>query len=245
MSIGIALIFTGYLYTRKPDVQPALVAPAARPATEQARPAITFHASAVAGTASAAPYDAEVVTLRLTLERTTAGWRLLSGEVEGSEPAPARCDAVMLRPVVAGDVAAFFEHQRDSEATRMAAFPARDRASFETRWERILADEGIVKRSILVGDAVAGNIVCFDVLGERHVGYWLGRDYRGRGVATRALSAFLAEVSTRPLYASVAACNAASRRVLEKCGFTLVPTAGGEEVLYELRDEGRGMRDAG
>lgn len=242
MSIGIALIFAGYLWTRKPDVAPT-TAPTPAPAAARATPAITFHASGIDRPATNGASGGEVVTLRLTLARSADGaWRLLSGAVEGSEPAPLRRGEVALRPVVAGDVATFYEHQRDPEATRMVGLPARDRESFDARWQRILADDGIDKRAIVVDGAVAGNVVSFDVLGERHVGYWLGRDYWGRGIATSALAAFLAEVPSRPLYASVAACNSASRRVLEKCGFTLVPSEdgedGGDEVLYELRDEG-------
>ena len=34
---------------------------------------------------------------------------------------------------------AFFEHQREPEANRMAAFPARDREAFDARWRRLLA----------------------------------------------------------------------------------------------------------
>jgi len=44
----------------------------------------------------------------------------------------------------------------------------------------------------------------------------------GRGIATEALSAFLRLEQTRPLHAGVATHNAASIRVLQKCGFTLL-----------------------
>lgn len=243
MSIGIALIFAGYLRTRKPDAVPAAApvaaASAATAPASQPSAAIAFRASDIGRGAPNGTGDAEIVTLRLTLERSAdGGWRLLSGEVEGGEPS-ATCADVALRPVVAGDVAAFYEHQRDAEATRMAGLPVRDRESFDARWQRILIDDSIEKRTIVVDHAIAGNLVSFDVLGERHIGYWLGRDYWGRGIATRALGAFLAEQQDRPLYASVANCNHASRRVLEKCGFTLVePEDGGDEVLYELRGRG-------
>lgn len=59
------------------------------------------------------------------------------------------------------------------------------------------------------------------------VGYWLGRMYWGRGYATEALTAALntlqATIGKRqqliPVHAQIVAENAASRRVLEKCGF--------------------------
>jgi RimJ/RimL family protein N-acetyltransferase len=53
---------------------------------------------------------------------------------------------------------------------------------------------------------------------------WLA-SYRAlwrRGIATEALSAFLRLEQTRPLHAGVATHNAASIRVLQKCGFTLL-----------------------
>ena len=66
----------------------------------------------------------------------------------------------------------------------------------------------------------------FEKSGEREVGYWIGREYWGKGVATRAVSTFLGHVKTRPLYAHVAKDNIASIRVLEKCGFKI----SGEEI---------------
>ena len=133
---------------------------------------------------------------------------------------------VHLRDVIDADLPRFFEHQRDPDATRMAAFPAKDREDFTAHWTKILANETIIKQTILVDGQVAGNIVCFTQFAERQVGYWLGKEYWGQGVATRALAAFLAQVRERPLYAHVAKHNTASLRVLEKCGFRVI----GEEV---------------
>jgi RimJ/RimL family protein N-acetyltransferase len=58
------------------------------------------------------------------------------------------------------------------------------------------------------------------------VGYWLGREFWGQGIATQALALFLKEERTRPLVAHVAQHNIGSRRVLEKCGFVVVSAAG-------------------
>jgi RimJ/RimL family protein N-acetyltransferase len=143
---------------------------------------------------------------------------------------------VHLRDVIEADLPIFFEHQLDPDATHMAAFPARDRDAFMAHWTKIMWDETIITQTILCDGKVAGNIVNFEQGGERQVGYWIGKEYWGKGVATRALSQFLGHVTARPLYAHVAKHNIASIRVLEKCGFTIcgeevgASIAGGEEV---------------
>lgn len=55
------------------------------------------------------------------------------------------------------------------------------------------------------------------------LGYWLGEPYWGRGYTTEAARAMLlqafADPATNVIVASCRTINAASRRVLEKCGF--------------------------
>jgi RimJ/RimL family protein N-acetyltransferase len=128
---------------------------------------------------------------------------------------------IQLRDVIPSDLPIFYEQQIDPEATEMASFPARDRNAFMKHWTKVLADESVQIKTILFQGAVAGNIVCFEQLGEREVGYWLGKEYWGKGIATQALTEFLKEIQTRPLYAHVAKHNIGSKRVLEKCGFTV------------------------
>jgi RimJ/RimL family protein N-acetyltransferase len=152
---------------------------------------------------------------------------------------------VRLRPVEQDDLPVLFEHQLDPEALRMAAFEARDRAAFLRHWEKILRDPACLVRTVLADDAIAGNVGSWDADGARLVGYWIGRESWGRGVATAALSAFLELDRTRPLHALVAAHNVGSIRVLEKCGFVRtsdgVVTAddGVEELEYRLGDPPR------
>src|SRR5687767_13950541 len=128
---------------------------------------------------------------------------------------------VRLREVTEDDLPVFFEHQRDPEANRMAAFPARDRDAFMAHWTtKVLPNPG-AKRTVVVDGQVAGNIVSWEQSGLLEIGYWIGREFWGKGIATRALRAFLREVTARPVYAHAAAHNVASIRVLEKCGFTI------------------------
>lgn len=130
-------------------------------------------------------------------------------------------DDVRLRDVTEGDLPIFFEQQLDPDANQMAAFPAREREAFMAHWAKILRDETVTTKAILFDGHVAGNVVSWQQSGEREVGYWLGKGYWGKGVATQALSEFLGHVRARPLYAHVAKHNIASIRVLEKCGFTI------------------------
>ncbi len=133
---------------------------------------------------------------------------------------------VQLRDVVESDLPIFFEQQLDADANHMAAFTPRDpadRDAFMEHWAQILDDVTIIIKTILFNGQVAGNIVSYEdrEFEEREVGYWIGKQYWGMGIASRALSAFLRCVKTRPLYARVAKDNLASLRVLEKCGFTI------------------------
>ena len=138
-------------------------------------------------------------------------------------------EPVSLRAVEADDLPIFFAHQLDPEATRLAAFPSRDREAFMTHWTtRILGNPAAVSRTVLWSGRVAGNIGAWTDPDshERLVCYWIGREFWGRGIASAALSQFLQFESTRPLHARVAKHNLGSIRVLEKAGFARV----GEDV---------------
>ena len=151
--------------------------------------------------------------------------------------------AVRLRSVEDRDLDVFFEHQVDPKAVEMAAFPARDKDQFAAHWARIRADDTVVVRTIVADGMVAGNIGSWQDHGQRLLGYWVGREYWGRGVATQALARFVDEESTRPLYAHVAVHNVGSIRVLDKCGFRRdrvqeakapAPDDGVEEFIFVL-----------
>jgi len=129
---------------------------------------------------------------------------------------------IILRPIVESDLSILFEQQLDREAVAMSGDSSKDRGEFMRHWEGILKNKTAVARVIEYKGRVAGHILCWKEKYEQRVGYWLGREFWGRGIASAALTDFLKEVKTRPLYAHVANHNAASKRVLEKCGFTLL-----------------------
>ncbi|MFD4977292.1 GNAT family N-acetyltransferase [Streptomyces sp. NPDC058424] len=153
---------------------------------------------------------------------------------------------VVLREVHDSDLPVFFRQMNDPEALRMAAFTPKDPAdheAFEAHWRRLRASPVVLRTVLLDGDVV-GSAAVYGEPGEREVTYWVDRAYWGRGVATAALRALLAEVPERPLYARAAADNAGSLRVLAKCGFRESARARGfaeargeeiDEVVLSLR----------
>jgi len=129
---------------------------------------------------------------------------------------------IILRNVTESDLPILFEQQLDPEATAMAAFPSRDHDAFMAHWKKIMGYEKSIIKTILRDGQVAGCILSWEMEGEREVGYWLGKEYWGKGIATQAVAEYISIVKTRPLMAHVARHNIGSRRVLEKCGFKVI-----------------------
>src|SRR3954465_7615791 len=92
---------------------------------------------------------------------------------------------IQLRNVQADDLPLFFEHQRDPIAVAMVAFNSRDRAAFDQHWAKLLADDSLLKKTIVVApkafgagsaeEQVAGNICSWTADGKREIGYWIDR----------------------------------------------------------------------
>lgn len=160
---------------------------------------------------------------------------------------PAR-GIVTLRPSTSADAPILFRIESDPGARRMAAFGGGDsdsEAAFQTSWERKLSDRTALARTVLWNGQIVGSVTQFELFQKPSVAYWIGREFWGRGIATRALGVLLEECPVRPLYARVAKDNLASRRVLENCGFELSGEDRGfahfrgvevEELIYQLRE---------
>ena len=129
---------------------------------------------------------------------------------------------IHIRDVTESDLPILYEQQLDPEATAMAAFPSRDHDAFMAHWKKIMAYENNLIKTISYAGEVAGYILSWEMEGEREVGYWLGKEYWGKGIATQAVTEYVNSVQTRPLMAHVARHNIGSRRVLEKCGFKVI-----------------------
>lgn len=131
---------------------------------------------------------------------------------------------VTLRDVLETDLPIFYEQQLDPQANHMAAFTAKDpadRAAFMAHWLKIMADPSIKIQAILWDGQIAGSVLRYFSEEGPEVSYWLGREFWGQGIATRALAAFIQTIPERPLYGRVVKDNFASLRVLQKCGFSI------------------------
>lgn len=132
-----------------------------------------------------------------------------------------RCASVCLRNVEPADLPALCEHQLDPESNRMAVANPRDVEAFHAHWTKVINDPSVVAKAILADGEMVGYVSCFNIEEKKFVGYWIARPHWGRGIASRAMALLLEQVTTRPLHARIAKSNAASLRVLKKCGFQI------------------------
>ncbi len=154
---------------------------------------------------------------------------------------------IRLRPTAPDDLHMLFELQSDPQSNKMAGTKPRTREAFFAAWERNLVDPGVNSRVIEIarersgtsneGFETVGTINRFQADGRDAVGYWIARAHWGKGIASRALALFLAEEPRRPLHATTARTNAASRHILEKCGFRCTGLRMGEETDRYLARE--------
>ena len=142
---------------------------------------------------------------------------------------------ITLRPVLETDLPILFQQQQlDPQAVAMSAYPAKDKGEFMRHWEGILKNKNVTARAILYKEKVAGHILCWkEGKYEQRIGYWIGKEFWRRGIASAAVQEFLSLVPIRPLFAEVANHNIASQKVLQKNGFTL-HDEGGKISMYKL-----------
>jgi ribosomal-protein-alanine N-acetyltransferase len=135
-----------------------------------------------------------------------------------------------LRPWRLDDVEALLEIANDPDVTRFMnhRFPSPYTRADADAWIRIqLAEPEVRNWAIEVDGALAGGIGLtagtHEHAGNVAIGYWVGRRFWGRGIASDALrtatSHVLAALRPRRLWANVMGANAASVRVLENAGY--------------------------
>ncbi len=129
---------------------------------------------------------------------------------------------ISLRPLADADLDTVFAWESDPRAVELAAFTRADpsdRAAFDEHKARIRANPENTVLAIEENGELAGTIGSFTLAGDREVTYWIDPARWGRGIASRALAAFLDVERTRPLYGRVAEHNAGSANVLLRNGF--------------------------
>lgn len=153
---------------------------------------------------------------------------------------------IELRPTEISDLDTLFQFQADKEAGYLAAFMPKDptdKPAFLNKYIKLLGDPGVNNQTIFLGDRIVGSIARFVMEGDAEITYWIDRKYWGRGIATKALTAFLSIEATRPIFGRVAFDNFGSQKVLGKCGFVKIGSDKGfanarqaeiEEFIYKL-----------
>jgi RimJ/RimL family protein N-acetyltransferase len=127
-----------------------------------------------------------------------------------------------IRPVEDSDFGTLFEFQSDLESCQMATVPPKTREAYQAHIEKIRANPDCIIRIIEDESTIVGFALSWLAEEGRNLGYWIGRDFWGRGYASQGLALLLQELTERPLVAHVANTNPASKRVLEKNGFVYV-----------------------
>lgn len=137
----------------------------------------------------------------------------------------------------------FFSFMQDKESLWQAAFTSADPSDLDAHnkhWERILNDPQILNRTILSDGVVVGSVGRYFMDGVAQVTYWIGSEFKNKGIATATLAKLVVIDQTRPMEARTAFDNAASARVLQKNGFSVVGTdkyfanARGEEIAETI-----------
>jgi RimJ/RimL family protein N-acetyltransferase len=139
---------------------------------------------------------------------------------------------VGVRPLADRDVAAIVRACRDPEIPRWTRVPQPYTAEDARHFLAVAATEaaaglGVAVAIVDADDALIGTIGAMEIdraAGRAELGYWLAREARGRGAATRAVRLMAdwaaEELGLTLLEILVQPANAPSRRVAERAGFT-------------------------
>jgi ribosomal-protein-alanine N-acetyltransferase len=151
-----------------------------------------------------------------------------------------------LRPTEIADLDTLFQFQLDPKGGYLAAFMPKnptDKTAYINKHTKLLNDPTVNNQTILLDKIIVGSIAKFVIEGDTEITYWIDRKFWGQGIATKALTEFLAFETIRPIFGRVAFDNFGSQKVLEKCGFDKIGSDKGfanarqmeiEEFIYKL-----------
>ena len=154
---------------------------------------------------------------------------------------------IKLKPTNQNDLETLFSFQLDKDANYLAAFTSKnpsDKDGYIEKWTKLLSDEKINIRTILLKKEIVGSIAKFEMEGNAEITYWIGKEFWGKGIASNALKKFLEIEKTRPIFGRIAFDNVGSKQVLENCGFSKIGIEQGfanardkeiEEFIFELK----------
>ena len=153
---------------------------------------------------------------------------------------------IELRPTVVEDLDTLFLFQMDKVGGYLAAFMPEDptdKTAYINKYTKLLSDPTVNNQTIILDNTIVGSIAKFVMHGDTEITYWIDKQFWGQGIATHALTLFLAIEKNRPIFGRVAFDNLGSQKVLENCHFVKVGTDKGfanarqtviEEFIYQL-----------
>ena len=141
-------------------------------------------------------------------------------------------DKLVLRGFLYGDAPGLARNGNNAEIARNQrdSYPYPYTLEYARNWIQYVKSHYSDCRFVIAQDQEAIGEIGFVIQSDVHcqsaeVAYWLGEDYWGQGIATRALEyvtqyAFK-EKGLKRLYADIIEYNTGSQRVLQKCGYQL------------------------
>lgn len=152
-------------------------------------------------------------------------------------------ERLILRPWRLSDAGALYRYARSERVGPRAGWPVHTSVEMSAEVIRTVFSEPETWAVVLKGsDEPIGCVGLVPVAaqnypgigpGEREVGYWLGEEHWGRGYIPEAVERLVArcreELSVGRLWITLSEGNLNSRRVAEKCGFTLCDTVDGPD----------------
>jgi RimJ/RimL family protein N-acetyltransferase len=151
-------------------------------------------------------------------------------------------DAILLRAYTEDDVPALVAALNDREISRWTRIPFPYTKEDAREFLRSTTETAFAVTNKRTGELLGGIGLRLPAEGIGEVGYWVKRDARGRGVATRALLLLsrwaLEEQGLARLQLTAEPGNVASQRVAEKAGYVR------EGLLRRFLNIGGERRDA-
>jgi len=143
------------------------------------------------------------------------------------EPPTLRDGDFTLRPGGLDDVDAVTAACQDPEIQRWTGVPSPYRREHAVHWLATGPAGDVVNLLAFVGGRLAGSFGLLEIDRQRgygEIGYWVAREARRQGVATRAVGLLddwaRAELQLKTIEILPHRDNAPSHRVAERCGFT-------------------------